>query len=896
LAWVSRAGFWTFTAAFFLVASTQLNAADPRPTRIFGTNSPSSRGMVAPETAPIQRAPARPLVLTEPEGVQTLFIQGRYEECIRYAEKGMESDTSEDEWRVLLAKALMATGRYSNALEVISTNLSRFYGSVRLHLVAYDVYQQNGLPEKARKMLEQINNLASSRSWAYRDAPNLVCLGRAFLLFGAEPKLVLEKLYDPARKQDPNNRDAYLASGELALSKNYFELASKLFQEALKRFPEDPDILFGYAKSFSSGERERMVRGLEKTLRFNTNHVPSLLLLTDHLVDAEEYEAADDMLDRVLAVNPNHPEAWAYRALLARLRVEPEREQTARDKALRFWANNPAVDYLIGRKLSQKYRFAEGAERQRWALKFDPQYLPAKMQLAQDLLRTGEEAEGWSLIEEVHEKDGYDVVAFNLVNLKEHNDKFQAVSNAHFLVRMSEREAAIYGRRVLDLLERARTKLCEKYGFQLEKPTTVEIYPEQKDFAVRTFGMPGGAGYLGVCFGSLITANSPASQASHPVCWEAVLWHEFCHVVTLQMTKNRMPRWLSEGISVHEELQANPIWGQRMTPRYREMVLGDELTPVGDLSAAFMAPRSDTHLQFAYYESALVVEYLIQKYGIEKLRLILRDLGEGVEVNKAIVSHTAPMETIEKEFAAFARERAEKLAPDLDMTKPDAEILVAAAGGGDAIAEWISKNPKNFYALTQQARKLMKEKKWEEAKAPLKKLIEAYPGHTESGNAHQMLAEVHKNLNEKREEHQVLKRYAAMDPEALDTFLRLMELDAEAADWAGVAVDAGRFIAVNPLTPQPYRQLARSAEELGRTEQAIQAYQELLMLDPPDPAEVNYRLARLYQQTGNKLARKHLLNALEEAPRFRDAHNLWMSLQQTEAGAAKPKPTAPVPK
>ena len=47
----------------------------------------------------------------------------------------------------------------------------------------------------------------------------------------------------------------------------------------------------------------------------------------------------------------------------------------------------------------------------------------------------------------------------------------------------------------------------------------------------------GGAGFLGVCFGSVITANSPASQSASPANWQSVLWHEFCHVVTLQKTK-----------------------------------------------------------------------------------------------------------------------------------------------------------------------------------------------------------------------------------------------------------------------------------------------------------------------------------------------------------------------
>ena len=64
---------------------------------------------------------------------------------------------------------------------------------------------------------------------------------------------------------------------------------------------------------------------------------------------------------------------------------------------IRFWTSNPRVDSTIGRKLSQKYRFAEGAQYQRRALQIDASYLPAKMQLAQDLLRLGQEEEGWRL-------------------------------------------------------------------------------------------------------------------------------------------------------------------------------------------------------------------------------------------------------------------------------------------------------------------------------------------------------------------------------------------------------------------------------------------------------------------------------------------------------------------
>jgi len=132
---------------------------------------------------------------------------------------------------------------------------------------------------------------------------------------------------------------------------------------------------------------------------------------------------------------------------------------------------------------------------------------------------------------------------------------------------------------VLALLRRAKATLCAKYGVTVPDPVIVEVFPQKREFAVRTFGLPGADGLLGVCFGRVITANSPASQGANPANWEAVLWHEFCHVVTLTKTHNTMPRWLSEGISVSEEERADPAWGSALNPKFRAMILGDELTP-----------------------------------------------------------------------------------------------------------------------------------------------------------------------------------------------------------------------------------------------------------------------------------------------------------------------------
>ena len=144
-------------------------------------------------------------------------------------------------------------------------------------------------------------------------------------------------------------------------------------------------------------------------------------------------------------------------------------------------------------------------------------------------------------------------------------------------------------------------------------------------------------------------------------------------------------------------------------------------------------------------------------------------------------------------------------------------------------------------------------------------------------------------MKETEAERAVLASLTALDPDATEAYLRLMELSAAAKDWAAVALNAERYLAVNPLLAAPHQQLARASEELGKTKPAIGSYQTLLLLDPPDLAEVHYRLAKLLHQSGDATARRHVLQALEEAPRFRDAHKLLLEI---EAKSSKPEAKA----
>jgi tetratricopeptide (TPR) repeat protein len=188
-----------------------------------------------------------------------------------------------------------------------------------------------------------------------------------------------------------------------------------------------------------------------------------------------------------------------------------------------------------------------------------------------------------------------------------------------------------------------------------------------------------------------------------------------------------------------------------------------------------------------------------------------------------------------------------------------------------------------------QANKLLADHKWEEAKEPLRKLIRLYPRYTGEDNAYRLLAEVHRKLGETEKENLVLSDLAVLSPEAVYAYERLMELGVEQKDWRQVVANAERYMAVYPMLPAVHWRLGRANEELGMDERAIESYRRLLFLEPTDPADVNYRLARLLQDREPAMAKRHVLEALAEAPRFREAHRL---LSKMTKRADTPQPTS----
>ncbi len=818
-----------------------------------------------------------------------LFQTGEYRRCAELAVEAITAGEYSENWRILKIEAEWMQGDYLAALETLDVAQRRYFSSVRLRWLGSRVCRDAGLIQRADQLQAEIAEFVQRSPYSYSDPASRIAVGQYLLADGADARRVLELFFDRVKQRQPDYVDAYLAAGQLALDKHDYQVAAKEFTKALDFAPDHPDALFGLAQAYAESDREKADEFLQRTLLRNPAHLPAQLFVAERHIDAERYREAEAVLDEVEAVNPELPAAWAYRAVIAHLESRHEDEGLYRRIALGWWPLNPAVDSLIGRKLSQHYRFAEGAKYQRRALAMDEQYFPAKFLLAQDLMRQGDD-EGWRLNAQVFEHDGYNVVAHNLLKLEERLAKFRTLTSHNLIIRMDGQEADVYGPQVLQLLERARDTLCAKYQFELTEPVIVEIFPEQPDFAIRTFGLPGGEGFLGVCFGRVITANSPAAQGANPSNWQAVLWHEFCHVVTLRKTDNKMPRWLSEGISVYEELQENSTWGQRMTPQYREWIVTDQMPPVSEMSSAFLRPRSAAHLQFAYYQAALVVEFIVDRFGFEALVRILNDLQGGILLEDALPRHTVPLPQLDAAFSEHARQRAAAYGSELNWEQPDEATRQDPA----ALEAWKAQHPDSYLAQYDRAQSLIRGGQWAEARDLLQVLVAKCPEHVGSDSPYLLLAAAYRGLNETPAERAVLEELARRSDAALSIYERLIELAEQAEDWPAMLTNCERALAVQPLRPAAQRSYATAARRLGRQGAAIAAYQALLALDPGDPADLHYQLARLHRERFEyEPARYHVIRALEEAPRFRAAQALLLEVIPGERPPAPPEPPLP---
>jgi len=796
------------------------------------------------------------------QGASRALVEGRYDDVTALT---AALDPAAPGVAAVRARAAVARGRYQEAeqaLEAVATQAPTGDAALELGLLLKRLGR-----DEARDILSRVAGQAP------RDPGSMARRARALAALGLAQEA--NAAYRDAVAAAPRDPAVQTAWGEFFLDRHRNGEALPLFEAALGEDPGWAPALLGSARALADDDPEQAAAFAARALEVNPAFVEAHLFLAVRAAEADRVDDARRRLDKALSVNPSSLEAHAVLAGLAYVEDDLDTFEEHVRRVLAIAPRYGEVYRVAGEHAARAYRFEEAAALARRALALDPQNPKTLGDLGVHLLRTGDEAGARDVLERAFKLAPYDVITLNLLRMMDTLDTFTTVEAGKIVLRMDPAEAPVLQAPVLALADRALTTFGRRYQVDIEGPILVEMFPKHDDFAVRNVGLPGMIGALGACFGRVVTLDSPRARPPGDFQWEATLWHELAHVVALQMSRQRVPRWLTEGLSVYEEKLERGEWGRAgMDVSYAALLNRDETLKLADLNAAFANPQT---ISLAYYQSSLLVEHLVATYGDAGIHTLLRAYGDGLDTDEALRAALgtsfAALQTgydrkIEREFASL---RAALEAPQTDLARLPVEELRVLAGG----------HPGSYPVQLTFGRALLDAGDVDAAVEAFERAAALVPTATGDESPQALIASIALERKDVPRAIAALELLLAADVEHLQAARRLASLYRESgvvrADRLRPVYE--RIVAVDPFDADAQAAVGRLALDRGDVEAAVQAFRTVLALQPVDRAGAHTDLAESYLLAGNRgEARRQTLAALEIAPSYERAQDLLLDL------------------
>jgi len=532
------------------------------------------------------------------------------------------------------------------------------------------------------------------------------------------------------------------------------------------------------------------------------------------------------------------------------------------------------VPRTIGDRVARQYRFDEAVRFLREAVALDPDNSRAQASLGLHLMRVGDEAEAKKALDAAFARDPFDTVTYNLLSLLDTLDKFVTVAGRNLIVRLHEQDAPVLQHYLVPLAEEALAELSKRYGFTPQGPILVEVFPRHDDFAVRTAGLPGMIGALGACFGKVVTMDSPRARPPGFFNWAATLWHELAHVVTLQMSNNRLPRWLSEGISMFEETRARPGWGRESELLFAQAYAAGRLLPLADLNSGFAKVET---INLAYQQAAVLVAFLVETHGDAKLQAFVRSFGEGLDNDAALTrAYARTWETLQPEFDAYVKRKYGAYVPALTDKDVPSPGRTASAADWKAFAD---QHADNFRIQMTASAPLLRLGDLDAARAVLERAAALVPFATGEASPWRLLASTALKQDRQADARRFMEQVLEGDHTAAQPLRQLLTLSRAAEDAALRQRAAERLIEIEPFDAAAHTALGDLALARNDVPTALRELQAAVDAGPSNPAEALTSLAEATLKSGQRdTARRHLIKALESTPRHERAQELLLRI------------------
>ena len=357
---------------------------------------------------------------------QTYLETGNAAGALKEFERVRESGMAGAELNIGLTRAMILSGKFDAAATEISIsgNPEQKEWLLLQGLLDYGLNRYEAAKENYQKVLAlDPQHIEAHRGLLQTE----LALGNRELA-RAEISRALEVTQDDLA--------IWMLKGQLDISEDRFEEARSSYQKALSLAPKSAAAHLGLAMAMVSldalpeaienldalgpsaeedprvnylraliakkrGEPESALQYARKVLRIAPNHVPTMMLAATLNMQLGDYSAAEDQLNGVLAIEPDH--SGAKRMLGAvRLAAGHLDEALASVPDLNIETlENPQMLALLGAAYLKSGRYVEGEKSLSKAYELSPDSAPIRTQLALSKLSLGKTEEGLADLAEI---------------------------------------------------------------------------------------------------------------------------------------------------------------------------------------------------------------------------------------------------------------------------------------------------------------------------------------------------------------------------------------------------------------------------------------------------------------------------------------------------------------
>ena len=689
------------------------------------------------------------------------------------------------------------------------------------------------------------------------------------------------RLFDEAVHMAPHKWPLYIPWGNLFLEKYNDAEAKTIFADALKQNPSCVPAMLGLGRSLASSDFGEAVATVEHALALNSQSPEAHATLAELYLAANSEKQAAEQLALVSKDYPDYVPALALQAVLSDRSGKTLEVEHLIGKIARIHPKDATAFIRLGEDNARRYLFRESVGHYRRGLEVDSENWSAAAGLGTSLSRLGHEAEAKEHLDAAFKHDPFNVLAGNLLRLFDEMASYDTVRTAHFLIRLHHEDADVIGPVAADLCEAAYREMAPRYGVTPANPITVEIFPQHDDFAVRCFGIPGAQVFLGICFGPLLAMDSPRARDKASFNWQETLWHEIAHVIHLELTDNRAPRWFAEGLAVYETAKTRSEWSMNMELGMIRALRSGDLLPLRDLDEAFA--RRPEMISLVYYQASQIVEYIATHYGFEKVLALLTQFKQGKKTNEAVsAAFGTSVDEFDQKCQDFLRQKFQPQKVKVEWSGPVKSDKLTNHSGNSAqqaqeLKELAEKEPDNFFAAVLYGKHLAVAGSTSEAESHLRRAQKLLPAYVEENNPYAILADIYWKQGRRAEAVAQLQQVVSHNGEAWKEASQLGEWQLALEDTASAAEAFSAATAIYPYDAALQRRLGELALATHRVDSAVQAFQTLLALHPSDRAGAHCLLAQAYLVSGRRaLAKQQALKALEIAPDFEAAQEILL--------------------